>query len=316
MENEKSRELIRCSMGVMAHNEAGNIGSLLQAIVSQRTRAVELVEIIVIASGFTDDTEAIVNSWSARDNRIRLVVQAQREGKASAVNRFLAEAREGILMVCSADLLPAEDTIEQLIAPFSDPEVAMTSCRPVPVNDPNCFMGFAAHLLWNLHHFINLVDFKAGELIAFRKVFMRIPYSTAVDEAAIESVIRGQGYKVRYVEEAITYNKGPDTMPDFLRQRRRIYSGHLTLRDTVGYRVATLSNRRMLGMALSHLDWRPRAFVWTWAVAALELYGRFLGKRDYKRRHDHTVWEIAKSTKQLDAASPSRGREREYAGAK
>ena len=39
-----------------------------------------------------------------------------------------------------------------------------------PGERPHCFMGFAAHLLWNLHHQINLEGFKAGELIAFRKI--------------------------------------------------------------------------------------------------------------------------------------------------
>jgi biofilm PGA synthesis N-glycosyltransferase PgaC len=307
---------IGCSMGIMAHNEEANIGRLLEAITVQRTKGADLLEIIVIASGCTDHTEDIVKEWAQRDSRIRLVVQSRREGKASAVNRFLLEARAPILMVCSADLLPAPDTIEYLVAPFADPEIAMTSCRPVPVNDKNCFMGFAAHLLWTLHHFINLMDFKAGELIAFRKVFVRIPYSTAVDEAAIESVIRGQGYSVRYIEDAVTYNKGPETVRDFLRQRRRIYSGHLMLRDTSGYRVATLSSRRMLGLALRHLEWRPRAFVWTWAIAALEMYGRVLGKLDYKRRRDHSVWEIAGTTKHLGAAYPSERTPGEYAGAK
>lgn len=314
----ESRPEIRigCSMGVMAHNEGANIGRLLDAITGQRTSVAELREIIVVASGCTDDTEDIVRSWEQRDPRVRLVVQPRREGKASAVNRFLSEARADILMVCSADLLPAEDTVEHLIKPFGDPEIAMTSCRPVPVNDSDCFMGFAAHLLWRLHHFINLVDFKAGELIAFRKVFMRIPYSTAVDEAAIESVIRGQGYSVRYIEEAVTYNKGPETVGDFLRQRRRIYSGHLMLRDTSGYRVATLSSRKMMSLALRHMEWSPRALVWTWAIAGLELYGRFLGKLDYKRRRDHSVWEIAKSTKRLEGAYTSERTGRNYAEAK
>ncbi len=307
---------IACSMGIMAHNEEANIGRLLDAITSQRTTVADLREIIVIASGCTDRTEDIVRDSAERDGRIRLVVQPRREGKASAVNRFLLEAQAPILMVCSADLLPAPDTIEYLVAPFTDPEIAMTSCRPVPVNDADSFMGFAAHLLWTLHHFINLIDFKAGELIAFRKVFVRIPYSTAVDEAAIESVIRGQGYSVRYIEQAVTYNNGPETVRDFLRQRRRIYSGHLTLRDTSGYRVATLSSRRMLALALRHLDWRPRAFVWTWAIAALEMYGRALGKLDYKRRRDHSVWEIAASTKQLGTAYPAERPQSEYAGAK
>jgi cellulose synthase/poly-beta-1,6-N-acetylglucosamine synthase-like glycosyltransferase len=232
-------------------------------------------------------------------------VQARREGKASAINRFLSEAQEKVLLVSSADLVPAEDTIERLVVPFADPEVAMTGCRPVPVNDPSCFMGFAAHLLWDLHHQTNLVDFKAGEMIGFRKIFERIPNHTAVDEASIEAVIRGQGYQVRYVETAITYNKGPDTVKDFLRQRRRIHAGHLALRATVGYRVATLSTMKVLGLALRNLDWRPRALAWTWAVAALEEYGRFLGKCDYRRRRNHSIWEIAKTTKQLKAPSPT-----------
>ena len=114
-------------------------------------------------------------------------------------------------------------------APFADPEVGLTATRPEPVNDPEQFMGFAAHLLWDLHHQMNLHGFKAGEMIAFRKVFERIPQHTAVDEASVEPLIRGQGYQVRYVPEAIVYNKGPETVDDFLRQRRRIFAGHLEL---------------------------------------------------------------------------------------
>jgi cellulose synthase/poly-beta-1,6-N-acetylglucosamine synthase-like glycosyltransferase len=302
MTSTGGRERIRCAMGIMAYNEERNIGRLLEAVVSQRTGVAELTEITVVASGCTDGSEAIVRGWAERDPRIRLLIQPRREGKASAVNLFLHETREDVLLVCSADLLPAVDTVEQVILPFADPDVAMTTCRPVPVNDRRSFMGFAAHLLWDLHHQINLVDFKAGELIAFRKIFVRIPHRTAVDEASVESVIRGQGYEVRYVGTAVTYNKGPDTVGDFLRQRRRIHAGHLALRERVGYRVATLSSLRILGLVLRHMDWHPRAFLWTWAVAALEAYGRFLGKRDYRRHRDHSVWEIASTTKQLRPA--------------
>jgi cellulose synthase/poly-beta-1,6-N-acetylglucosamine synthase-like glycosyltransferase len=293
-------------MGIMAYNEERNIGRLLEAVVTQRTSVADLVEIVVVASGCTDGTAAIVRSWAARDARIRLVTQARREGKASAINLFLSMTRESVLLVCSADLIPAPEAIEQVVIPFGDPDVAMTTCRPVPVNDPRSFMGFAAHLLWELHHQINQLDFKAGELVAFRKIFVRIPHRTAVDEASVESVIRGQGYEVRYVGSAVTYNKGPETVRDFLSQRRRIFAGHLALRDGVGYRVATLSGTRILWLLLRSMDWRPRTFLWTWAVVALEVYGRYLGKRDHRRRRDHTVWDIATTTKQLEADQPER----------
>ena len=292
---------IACSIGIMAYNEEANIGRTLDAVVSQRTARVSLTEIVVVASGCTDRTESIVQDWARRDPRIHLVVQPRREGKASATNSFLTQAREKIVVLCSADLLPAADAIEELVAPFADPAVGMTTGRPVPVNDPGTFMGFAAHLLWDLHHQINLRTFKAGELIAFRKIFAQIPFYTSVDEASIEPVIRGQGYEVRYVPMAVVYNKGPLTVADFLRQRRRIFAGHLAVRKTLGYTVSTMSGWRILRVLMHHLDWRPRPFLWTWSVAALEVYGRLLGRRDYKKRPRRPVWEIAKTTKDLKA---------------
>jgi cellulose synthase/poly-beta-1,6-N-acetylglucosamine synthase-like glycosyltransferase len=285
----------------MAYNEEANIGRTLEALVSQRLDKVAVTEIVVVASGCTDGTESIVRDWARRDARIRLMVQARREGKCSAINEFLPQAREKIVVLCGADLLPEPGTIEALGAPFVDPAVGMTAGRPVPVNDPRTFMGFAAHMLWDLHHQVNLRGFKAGELIAFRKIFERIPYHTSGDEARIEPIIRGQGYEVRYAPAALVHNKGPVTLGDFLRQRRRIYSGHLDLRDRIGYTVGTMSGFKVLRILLPRLDWRPRPFLWTWAVAGLEVCGRLLGWRDYKKRRDHSVWEVAKTTKDLKA---------------
>jgi len=293
-------------MGIMAHNEEANIGRLLGALVTQRLRDVVLSEILVVASGCTDNTEGIVQDWANRDSRIQLIVQEKRSGKASAINEYLPQARERIIVLCSADLLPEADALERLVAPFADPEVGMATSHPVPVNDPGRFMGFAAHMLWGLHHKINLTSFKSGEMIAFRKIFERIPYHTAVDEASIEPVVRGQGYRAQYVSAAVVYNKGPETLADFLRQRRRIYAGHLAVRDTLGYTVSTMNARRILIILLRNLDWRPRPFVWTWAIVGLEAYGRLLGLRDYKKRRNHQIWEIATSTKQLEIVANSK----------
>ncbi len=298
---------ITCSVGIMAYNEEGNIGPLLEALTSQRLKSVSITEIVVVASGCTDNTEAIVREWTMLDSRICLLVQEKRSGKAVAINEYLPLAKEKVLVLCSADLLPELDAIERLVAPLADPEVGMTSSRPVPVNDPEVFMGFAAHMLWKLHHKINLTSFKAGEMIAFRKIFERIPYHTAVDEASIEPVVRGQGYRVEYVPTAVVYNKGPETVADFLCQRRRIYAGHLAVRDTLGYSVSTMSALKILVLLLHNLDFRPREFSWTWVVVGLEAYGRLLGLHDYKKRRDHRVWEMATTTKQLKMLANSKG---------
>ena len=291
---------IRCSIGIMAHNEEANIGHLLQRFMEQKLTNVVIAEIIVVASGCTDRTEEIVREWAERDGRIKLYSQPTREGKASGVNLFLREASEEITVLSSADLLPDYHAIQRMIEPMADPDVGMTSGRPSPLNDPDTFMGFAAHLLWNLHHEIAQQHFKAGEMTAFRLIFQRIPYDSAVDEASVEPVIKGQGYKTAYVPEAIIYNKGPETVDDFLRQRRRIYAGHMAVRNNLGYVVSTMSGWRILRALLRNLDWRPRRLLWTLGVVALEIYGRWLGWRDFRsERQQHVVWEIAKTTKRL-----------------
>jgi poly-beta-1,6-N-acetyl-D-glucosamine synthase len=87
----------------------------------------------------------------------------------------------------------------------------------------------------------------------------------------MEPVIRGQGYRVQYVPTAIVYNKGPETIADFLNQRRHVYAGHLTLHDAIGYEVSNMRAGKILPTLLHNLNLRPRPFCSTWAVLASRL---------------------------------------------
>ena len=70
-----SEEKICCSVGISAYNEEANIGRLLQEILDQDLRTVEISEIIVVASACTDRTEEIVRECMQKDRRIRLYTQ-------------------------------------------------------------------------------------------------------------------------------------------------------------------------------------------------------------------------------------------------
>ena len=302
--------MLRCCVASMAYNEEANIGQMMEAVLAQRLQHVEIAEIIVVASGCTDRTEEIVKSFAERDSRIQLVTQPCRKGKSAAVNLLLRKTSQDIIVFVNADNVPAPDAIESLVLPFSDPEVGMTGGRPVPINDPDSFMGYAVHLLWALHHQLSLRQPKMGEMIAFRNFFYQIPRDSAVDEASIEPLIRGQGLQLRYAPDAVVYNWGPETVQDFLRQRRRIYAGHIYVRDTLGYGVSTMKSPRILGLLLHRpgikRDWRY--FLWTPAVAALEAYARFLGMADYRLwKRKHAVWEMVETTKAVVHPTQAQG---------
>ena len=301
-------ERLGCSIGISAYNEAANIGRLLERLLDQQLQTVRIDEIIVVASGCTDGTEAVVEAWLAKDKRIQLFTQATREGKASAINLYLANTNSPLIVLCSGDLLPSSDAIEALVSPYADPTVGMTSSRPVPINDRSYFMGFAAHLMWDLHHEMNLRHFKAGELVAFRKVFDELPPGTVTDEASIEPIIREAGLTFQYQPGAIVYNRGAETVRDFIVQRRRNHAGHLIIQEETGYAVSTMSARAILSCLAAQIDWRPKSLIWTGAVAVLEIYGRLLGTLDYRRQKQHVVWEMATTTKDLDVGTMSNDR--------
>jgi cellulose synthase/poly-beta-1,6-N-acetylglucosamine synthase-like glycosyltransferase len=299
----KSEDRIRCSVGITAYNEEANIGRLLQAIGNQRLYEVEITEIIVVASGCTDRTEEIVREYMEQDPRIQLHVQERREGKTSAINLFLAHAKEKICVLESGDTLPREDTIENMVRMFRDPGVGMTGAQKVAVNTPDHVVGVLSHLRLKLEHQLCLEIPRLGELIAFRKVFDQIPPDVAMDEAFVEAFIIRRGMQVRYAPDAVVYNMGPETVSDFVRQRRRNYAGHLYLRDKYGYRVSSLQNVRVVRIALEEV-WGAIRLLYTLGIlAVLELYSRILGAWDYRvRKRKHVVWDMAWSTK-----DPGRG---------
>jgi cellulose synthase/poly-beta-1,6-N-acetylglucosamine synthase-like glycosyltransferase len=296
----QSNQAINCSIGIMAYNEAANIGFLLESLIKQKLSSVIINKIVVVSSGSTDKTNEIVRQYCSKNRRIRLFIQEERKGKARAINDFLNLARDEIVIISSADILPEIDTIENLLTPFSDPNVGMTGVRPLPTNDPNKFIGFAVHLLWKLHHLISLETPKLGEMIAFRNIIDKIPGDSAVDEATIESIITRRGYKLKYVPEAIVRNKGPQNIKDFIVQRRRIFTGHLWLKRKTGYSVSTNEIFKILRLIPNAIEFKPKFILWTLGVIFLEFLARCLGSFDiYILNKNPFIWQPALTTKNL-----------------
>ncbi len=292
--------MIRCCIGIMAYNEEANIRRLMEALLAQKTEVASIDEIVVVASGCTDRTEEIAREFLDRDPRVRVLVQPRKEGKASAVNLLMQNTNCEVIVLESADTLPRPETIEELIKPLQDPAVGMVGGHPVPTNSPDSFMGYTSHLLWELHHQVALRYPKLGELIAYRNVFRQIPYDTAVDEASIEPLIIGQGFRLAYAPGAIVYNKGPETVRDFFLQRRRVNAGHLYVQDTLGYRVSTMSPARAARALLrcAKFDWHY--FLWAPRVVAMEACVRVLAAYDYRvRKRRPYNWAVVESTKAL-----------------
>ncbi len=286
------------SLGIMAFNEEKNIGKLLKALLNQELKKVKIKEIIVISDGSTDKTDEIVRKFVKKIKIIKLITGNKRKGKARALNKFIKKVSSDILVLESADTIPRKDCIEKICLYLLNKNIGVCASHPIPINKKDSFMGFTINLLWSLHHRISLKSPKFGELIAFRNIIEKIP-NTAVDEEYIAMLVQKKGFLTRYIPDAIVFNKGPTTAKDFLSQRRRIYCGHLELKEKKNYEVPTINNFNILKNLIINLDIKPKHIIWTFGAVMLEAYARLLGIIDFYTKKEHAIWEIAESTKRL-----------------
>jgi cellulose synthase/poly-beta-1,6-N-acetylglucosamine synthase-like glycosyltransferase len=208
----------------------------------------------------------------------------------------------------SGDTLPHEDTIENMVRMFADPAVGMTGAHKVPVNTPDHIVGFLSHLRLKMEHQLCLEIPRLGELIAFRKVFDQIPPDVAMDEAFVEALVIRRGLQVRYAPDAVVFNMGPETVSDFIKQRRRNHAGHLHLKAKYGYEVSSINSPRLIKLAADEVLGAIR-LIWILGVLAfLEGYSRLLGWWDYKvHKRTHVVWDIAWTTKEVKRSVDTTG---------
>lgn len=296
------------SVGVIIHNEERNIGRLLGRLETELQGDSRLERVVVVSSASTDRSDSIVREAAARWPAVRLVVETERRGKASAINLFLDEARSSeACILLSGDVLPDPGALAKLLDALADPGVGMAAGRPVPLVSPHGIAGRIARLQWDLHHEVSLRSPKLGEVVAFRNVVDRLPADTAVDEASLEAILCARGFRLAYVPDAIIRNKAPDNVRDLLKQRRRIAAGHGHLRSTRGYSVSTTRTALVAPAVLRFLAREPSRVGTAAMAATLEAWGRLLGWWDLRIRGKNPyVWEIATSTKDPGDATPPR----------
>jgi len=274
-------KIVSLSLGVFVYNEEKNIETLLKSIDNQETEKVKIEEVIVISSGSYDKTNELVTKWSKRSKKVKLVTQLTRKGKASAINLFLNQAKSPVVVTVSGDLRLHKKAIEEIGGVFLDDEVGMAGAHPVPSNTKSSNIGEEIKILWELHHQIALISPKCGEMVAFRNIVRQIPHDSAVDEATLEVLLKIIGYTIVYVPRSIVYNKGPKTVREFIKQRRRVYTGHQWVAQKYNYRVVTMQSNQVSNVISSYVFSNPKSLVPMLKLMVYELIARSLGWIDY-----------------------------------
>ena len=300
-------------MGICAFNEEQNIGLLLQNLLTKQGLGSDS-EIIVVCSGCTDSTPAIVRQFSEKDARVKLIMEQERLGKASAINRILEKYSGELVFLIPADVLPASSALPLMTRRISeDAKIGVVGGSPVPVNVEAGFCGYLSHLMWRLHNntlrYLNdlsLSNHASGELMVLRQgIVDRIPSDVVNDDAYIAVTAALKGSLVKYCDEAKVYIKAPTSIADYIRQRRRVIFGHLRVKRLTKKYPKTIENMliqdptKSLHVLKEEIRERPKDALKLIVVILIEGVVNALAFIDIVFKKQHTVWAIAESTKKL-----------------
>jgi poly-beta-1,6-N-acetyl-D-glucosamine synthase len=281
-----------------AYNESGNIGSMLRAVLQQNGPSFRIREVIVIASGCTDQTVEIASDIASRDPRVAVIVQPKREGKVVALELGLRRFSGDIALVENADTLPAPGAFEEVARCFVNPSIDVVCCHPIPVEDSRSISGTLARILWEVHHRVSLIVPKPGEAYAIRADSCPLLIGSEDDDVRIGALIRDNTVNSTYARDAIIYNRAPSRFKELLAQRIRIDGQVYRLRSSEGLFTPTwdlaVLVRAMAGQLKSH----PRQIVHVVTLAGIETFARTWTRASaLVTNHPNPTWHPLNSTK-------------------
>jgi cellulose synthase/poly-beta-1,6-N-acetylglucosamine synthase-like glycosyltransferase len=224
-----SGDLPMCSVVIVAHNEAANIGRKVRNVLASN-RADRIREIIVGSDGSTDTTAAAIASVG--DPRVRLLSFAERRGKAAVLNDAIGSATSEIIVLadCRQEFHP--DAIGELLGDFADEHVGVVSGELMlraARNRTAASDGIGFY--WKYEKFIRRCEARSGSVPGAtgaiyairRRLFRPIDPATILDDVAIPMQAIEQGDRCVFEERAIAFDD-PSQSPgqESIRKRRTI----------------------------------------------------------------------------------------------
>ena len=231
---------MQLTVGICAYNEEKNIGYLLDNILNEQKLPSD-AEVLVVCSGCKDNTVEIVQKFATNDSRVNAYVENERQGKASAINHILANAKGDTILFISADTLPNRGCFASLTSRLANPKVGLVCGKPLPVNSSKSLSDTLVNILWQSHDYVfkqlnrDGLARHASEVFCVRRgIVKEIPDETINDDALLALIVKKKGWLIKYDPNSTVSICGPRTFSDYFKQRKRVLIGHWQIKKSTG----------------------------------------------------------------------------------
>lgn len=228
----ESQHYPKISIIIPAHNEEKVIKQTINAAIESKYSN---KEILLIDDGSTDSTLQIAMQYKDRIT----VLHKENGGKASAINYGLIYAKGEIIIVVDADTIIGRNSIKEIIKGFEINENVAAVAGNIKVkNRINIFTKVQAleyivgiQVVRRAFDIFGAITIVPGALGAFRKSYLQEAgaYSkqTIVEDFDQTIKLLKAGLITQGSSKAAAYTEVPETIQEFIKQRKRWYRGNL-----------------------------------------------------------------------------------------
>ncbi len=221
--------LISCTLVVAAYNEADFIREKIH-----NTLLLDYPEdklsLLFITDGSDDGTPDII----AVESRIKLMHQADRQGKVAAIHRAIKEVQSEIVIFTDANTLLNKDAVSRIARHYSDRQVGAVAGEKRIRTGSTADAGAAGEgFYWKYESTLKKWDSElysvvgaAGELFSVRRsLYQPVANDVILDDFMISMQIAMQGYRIVYEPEAYAIESSSENVTEELKRKIRIAAG-------------------------------------------------------------------------------------------
>ncbi len=234
-------DLPAVSLMIPAHNEGMVINDTLEALLRLNYPR-DLLEILVINDGSTDDTAEKVSAVAAREPRVRLFnipKEYSARGKSAALNRGLAECRHAVIGIFDADNVPEPDSVVHLARQLaSNPRLGAVIGKFRCINrkknlltrfinlESLAFQWIVQAGRWRL---LRIATLPGTNYLIRRSLLEDLggwDEQALTEDSEMSIRIYKAGYLIKFVPYAETWEQEPETLKVWFKQRVRWARGN------------------------------------------------------------------------------------------
>lgn len=211
---------------ISAFNEREHIGATIENKLALNYPS-EKLEILATSDGSTDGTDDIVRSFA--DRRVRHFRQDPQQGKSTALNKMVVEAKGEIIVVSDANSIYQQEAISKLVRNFADPSVGYVTGKMVYVDETGSSVGRGCTAYMTYENVLRELETKVGSVIgvdggidAFRKSLYLPVTPGALPDFVVPLQVIQDGNRVIYEKDALLQEATLSDPTDEWRMRVRV----------------------------------------------------------------------------------------------